>query len=491
MAKNTSTFLNDIKNYDLIRQMLHHIYMYGNYSKGDIVKNNIAGSERSVYDMITRIKNYLGGEYLTTHNLPDRKKDKRGYRFKYDPFQCPINYLADSYKNCSYVIEDFIFYFTLLQAFKPYPKYNAYRIHNLKDYKEDPSELLLGHAYDYDTLMSNFHDVLTANEDILQILGQSSSHPSDSESLITPAKAKDRMNELVELGIINKHDHLYALAPDIFEAFDDEIDSLTLMVQFFYNFSELCVPGYYLAATLSQYETAMGHKNHYGITIEQENPVFFYKNCSIQNVIDDDIFWSILCAINESRPITFKYKNKSGTMTDYYVFPIKLVVEQQYGRHYVYAYNYSYGNFILMRLDSVFSVNPAIEIDKNATYCFLEHPLGNIKEQLNELYATHMKHVWNTTTSDETFDVLVHFSFPEKDYSKMLYRVTTTGRDGIIIPIDESSFDYFVKTKSLIEMKPWIRNFGEHALVDKKTCPELHEQIKQDYRKALSAYGLI
>ena len=149
MAKKTNIFLNDIKNYDLIREMLHHIYMYGNYSKGDIVKKNIAGSERTVYDMINRIKNYLDGEYLTTHKLPNRKQDKNGYRFKYDPFQCPINYLADTYRNCSYVVEDFIFYYTLLQAIKPNKKHNAYNHLTLDDYSEDVSELICDNSYTY------------------------------------------------------------------------------------------------------------------------------------------------------------------------------------------------------------------------------------------------------------------------------------------------------------------------------------------------------
>ena len=491
MAKKTNIFLNDIKNYDLIREMLHHIYMYGNYSKGDIVKNNIAGSQRSVYDMINRIKNYLHGEYLTTHKLPNRKQDKQGYRFKYDPFQCPINYLADTYRNCSYVVEDFIFYFTILQSFKPYEKHNSYAQHKLSRYASDVSELIIDGKYHYETLISNFHDVLMANEDILQLSGQSdTSLFTDSEALFTPAKTRDRLHELVELGIIIKEDSLYSLAPDIFEQYEEYIDNIFLLVQFFYNCSDLCIPGYYLAHTLSQYSITLGREENSKIFSEQENPVFFYKNLSIQNVIDDNTLWSIINAIDGLYPIALKYKNKEKIVQSYNVFPIKVIIERQYGRHYLFAYNYTYQNFIMFRLDSVSGVKPSEAVEKTEVFEFLEDE-NDIEKQLNNLYNKQMENVWNTTRTDTMYDILIHFSCDSDYYSQLLNRVAATGRYGTIIPINDTSFDYKIKVKSYIEMKPWIRNFGEYAIVDRYTSPELFEEIKNYYRKACELYGII
>lgn len=494
MAKNTKTFQNDIKNYDLIREMIRHIYLYGNYSKGDIVKNKILGSERSVYDMIKRIKNYIGSEYLQTHNLPNRKKDKRGYRFKYDPFQCPINYLADTYQNCSYVIEDFIFYFTLLQAINPYKNYNPYKHHSLDDYGEDVSELTACDTFDYDKIIGSIHDVLMANEKILQLLGQSKSEDSqDAESLITPAKARDRLNELVELGIIEKKsNNQYSLTEDIFEELDiDSLDSLLLMVQFFYNFTDICIPGYYLASTINQYIVSNEFDTTHTFHNEQTNPVFFYKNNSIQNAINDDILWFILCAIDQMKPITYKYKNKSGELCDYEVFPIKIVVEKQYGRHYFYGYNYKYENFIIQRLDSISSISYSKKKKKMEVFCFLKNIHNNIREQLNKLYINKMKHVWNITTSEELSNVLIHFSFPAEEYDKLYSRLLTTGHDGKITKTDDYTLDYFIKVQNQLEMKPWIRSFGLYAVVDKTTNPALYEDIKNDYRKALMSYGII
>ena len=491
MAKKTNVFLNDIKNYDLIREILQHIYLYGNYSKGDIVKNNIVGSERSVYDMIKRIKNYLDGEYLTTHKLPNRKQDKQGYRFKYDPFQCPINYLADTYRNCSYVVEDFIFYYILLQSFKPYEKYNPYSHHDITSYSSDVSELSMDKQYNYDSIMSNFHDIIMANYDILQEMGQTdSNHHSDSEAIFTSSKARDRLNELVDIGIITKEDNLYSLSSDILEAYEESLNDILLMVQFFYNHSDLCIPGYYLAHTISQYMVMLNEEESDKLFFEQENPVFFYKNSSIQNVIDDNTMWSLINAIHENMPVSLDYKNKEKKVLSYEVYPIKIVVERQYGRHYLFAYNYQFENYIMLRIDSIYNINTTQTIDERNRYPFLNNE-DNIESQLDDIYINYMQNVWNTTSSESLYRILIHFSTTKEEYSQLLNRVISTGHNGTIIPINDTCFDYSITVKSYIEMKPWIRSFGKFALVDKKTSPELFEDLKKDYRKACETYGII
>lgn len=102
-----------------------------------------------------------------------------------------------------------------------------------------------------------------------------------------------------------------------------------------------------------------------------------------------------------------------------------------------------------------------------------------------------MQNVWNTTSSESLYEILIHFSTTKEKYSQLLNRVISTGRNGTIIPINDTCFDYNITVKSYIEMKPWIRGFGKVALVDKKTSPELFEDLKKDYRKACETYGII
>ncbi len=493
MAKKTNVFLNDIKNYDLIREMLQHTFLYGNYSKGDLVKNKIAGSERSVYTMINRIKNYLDGNYFTTHTLPNRKQDKQGYRFQYDPLQCPINYLADTYRNCSYVVEDFIFYYILLQSFKPYKNYNPYMHHGIIGYSADVSELSMEQGYNYDSIMSNFHDSLMENYEILQKLGQTDSqqHP-DSEALFTASKARDRLHELVDLGIITKENQLYALAPDLLEGIEENLKNLLLMVQFFYNHSDLCIPGYYLAHTIAQYLVMLDEDESDKLFFEQENPVFFYKNANIQNVIDDDTMWSLINAIHKNVPVSFDYKNREKKVHSYTVYPIKIVVERQYGRHYLFAYRYCIKNYILLRIDSISNINTSQTILEKNRYPFLNPDEKlDINTQLHEIYQNHMQNVWNTAASEGLYEILIHFSTTKEDYSHLWNRVRSTGHNGTLTPINDTCFDYRITVNNYVEMKPWIRTFGNLALVDQETSPELFEELKNDYRKACEMYGII
>ena len=115
-TKNTHAFQSDIKHYDKIRDILRYLYMYGSSSKEELVEKKLSKSISSFYDTKQRIENYIDGEYLQEHKSKEKGSGKK-YRFMYDPFICPVNYLADTYQNCSYVIDDFIFYFCLMQTF--------------------------------------------------------------------------------------------------------------------------------------------------------------------------------------------------------------------------------------------------------------------------------------------------------------------------------------------------------------------------------------
>ena len=124
MAKNTHAFQNDIKHYDKIRDILRYLYMFGSSSKEELVEKKLVKSISSFYDIRQRIKNYIDGEYLQEHKSTEKGLGKK-FRFMYDPFRCPVNYLAETYQNCSYVTDDIIFYFCLMQAFvdPDYPEY--------------------------------------------------------------------------------------------------------------------------------------------------------------------------------------------------------------------------------------------------------------------------------------------------------------------------------------------------------------------------------
>lgn len=95
-TKNTHAFQSDIKHYDKIRDILRYLYMYGSSSKEELVEKKLSKSISSFYDTKQRIENYIDGEYLQEHKSKEKGSGKK-YRFMYDPFICPVNYLADTY----------------------------------------------------------------------------------------------------------------------------------------------------------------------------------------------------------------------------------------------------------------------------------------------------------------------------------------------------------------------------------------------------------
>ncbi len=499
MAKNTNTFLNDIKNYDLIRNVIRHMFMYGNYSKGDIVNQKLVKSERSFYDTIKRIENYLGKEYLDIHKLPNRKKDKNGYRIKYDIFQCPTNYLTSVYQNCSYVIEDFIFYFTYLQAFKLNSTDIPYTLISTSNEDLDHSDLTIHSDFSYDELIGTIRDLLNTNEEIIRFTKNINSPLiDDAENIITSAKAYDRFQELKELGLIVQSGYFngkpyYKLGTDIFAACSlEELEQLHLMTQFFYNYLFIAIPGYYLATTLDQYISSnFFNKTKSQFHNLQNNNIFFYKNPTIQTVIDDNILWDILMAIHQMTPISYNYKGKSGHISQVTAYPIKVIVDKQYGRHYFYGYNYQYANFFTQRIDYISDIKLLTDF-KDDRFPFLETPQDNIRMQLTEIYEKNMANVWNIATSPHaSTSVTIHFYFEPKDYQRGLYHVLSTKRHGHVIEKGNGHFTFTITVQDEMEMVPWIRSFGKNAKVDPHTNFELHQKMRTDYKETLKQYEII
>ena len=169
-TKNTHAFQSDIKHYDKIRDILRYLYMYGSSSKEELVEKKLSKSISSFYDTKQRIENYIDGEYLQEHKSKEKGSGKK-YRFMYDPFICPVNYLADTYQNCSYVIDDFIFYFCLMQTFtdpdyrqKPY-EYASDECG--KEYDEIDDCMDYMHEFTINDLIITLQIVFETNQDLL------------------------------------------------------------------------------------------------------------------------------------------------------------------------------------------------------------------------------------------------------------------------------------------------------------------------------------
>ena len=494
MAKNTHAFQNDIKHYDKIRDILRYLYLFGSSSKEELVEKKLVKSISSFYDIRQRIENYIDGEYLQEHKATEKGTGKK-FRFMYDPFRCPVNYLAETYQNCSYVTDDIIFYICLMQAFvdPDYPEYPY-------DYLEDDSFIEDDEVIDTDDnvaitdLVTIVRSIYKNNQTVLKELNSIIPNFQHDEKLFTWARIKARITELVELGIlIESGENRYSISADIFADIEaQDLSDLQLMTQFFYNCTFLTVPGFYLSSTIDAYSQSVYSKESDSFFYKQENTVFFYKNHRLQNVIDDDVTWKILTAIHCKSVITYSYKTKAGDLLKFDVLPMKVVIDRQYGRQYFFCYNYSDQKYYMPRISAVSDIVINNSYSRDRIYEALsDDDLSDIHSAYNRIYNQHMENVWNIALGDTVSTVHIHFSFPEEDYPKLFSRLKATGRHGIITELGNGDVDYTVDTCNERELIPWIRGFGAYATVDKDTNPELAEQIASNWEEALKLYGIV
>ncbi len=493
-TKNTHAFQSDIKHYDKIRDILRYLYMFGSSSKEELVEKQLSKSISSFYDTKQRIENYIDGEYLQEHRSSEKGSGKK-YRFMYDPFVCPVNYLAETYQNCSYVIDDFIFYFCLMQAFTDPDYHQLPYEYAPDDYSDIDDCMYFNQEFTLNELIVTLQTIFDTNQELLECLNDIPGNSEHSELLFTQPKVRARISELTDLGIlVNTSKDKYHLAVDLFASLDaNELIDLQLMTQFFYNCSFLTIPGYYLSATIDEYAQANFVSEKTSFFNKQENPVFFYKNQRIQNVIDDDIAWSILSAIHSTNAIHYKYRSKNGFLKDCTVLPMKLVIDYQYGRQYFFCYDYDFKGFNMQRLSSVSDVTVAKSINENQKFEFIDNlnSQTDIHQEYLKTYSRHIEKVWNIAMSESTTDVLIHFHFSPETYRKQIERLKSTRHHGNIKELENGYIDFTVSVQSELELIPWIRSYGPSAVVDKNTNPILAERIKNDWKEALAQYGAV
>lgn len=494
MAKNTHAFQNDIKHYNKIRDILRYLYMFGSSSKEELVEKKLVKSISSFYDVRQRIENYIDGEYLQEHKSTEKGTGKK-FRFMYDPFRCPVNYLAETYQNCSYVTDDIIFYFCLMQAFvdpdypeRPYDYLDNDSIFDDDEIIETDDNVAIT---DLVTIVKNIYK---NNQTILEELNGVIPNYEHNEKLFTWARIKARITELVDLGIlVESSKNRYSLSSDIFADIEaDDLSAIQLMTQFFYNCTFLTVPGFYLSSTIGAYSQSVYSKETDSFFNKQENPVFFYKNHRLQNVIDDDITWQILTAIHKKSVITYSYKTKGGEVLKFDVLPMKIIIDRQYGRQYFFCYNYNDQKYYMPRISSVSDITIKKNFDKKRIYEILtDADITDIHAAYNRIYNEQIKHVWNIALGETISTVNIHFSFPEEEYTKMLSRLIATKHHGSITELGNGKVDFTVDTCNELELVPWIRGFGSYAVVDKITNPELADKLKSNLEEALKQYGVI
>lgn len=516
MATDNHGFTNEIKNYELVRGLIRHLFQYGDLSKKELAESKLYGSTTNLSYRMKQIQNYLKDDRLRTISIKEGNKTIKTTNIVYDPLTYPVNNLTETFQECTYDINDITFYYCLLQMFS----------------EEDPEdeeiidEYLLHDAatpFTLPDLIDDFFEVIRQRREYLYKLGQLRLSHDELDSPIFSYetfrrlfnKLKNELGIFIDTAPIDDHvdfpkdqkqfhkstktskekvknkdnEYFYRLSDDIFSICDEDPDTLNNlmdMIRFFYNQSDIAVPGWQLANTLHSYMYFKGLVEDFDYI---EEPIFQFCDSNALSVIDNDVFWTLLDYIYTKQPITFEYS--VGEVKNPEVFPIKIVCERQYGRQYLFAYNYRDKKYYIYRLDRISKID-SLNMSDNDKLNFKQDisTPSDIDEFLSESYKKAFKNAWNIDISnyEAPQSILIHFKDSKARIFHLLQTIKNINREGEIQNETETSFDYLTIVPNTIEIIPWIRSFGSSATVDKEHNPDLYEKLKNNLTEMINRY---
>lgn len=432
MKKNTSKHNMEIKNYEIIRDFIRKLFFMPGFNYDSIKASGYNKARSTYYLDMKRIAHY------TDNKIQEYQSENNKYnQIINDLYKYPSNFLLETYRFSSYSINDLQYYFMIMQNMQ----------------KEVTT---------IDSLIDKIKKYYKINDNCYQSI-------------------RNKLNELVALGYIKvekkKGQQYFSLEDDILEYIFrlDLMDKLDLMVLFFHNFYFLASAGYDLLETIRQYQISENYPdivNHY----KKQNDIFLYRYNPIHHVLDNDIVWKILKALNDKKIIEYSYKNQSNKEMLCKIYPIKIITEYDYGRQYIYGFDINEKKYFSNRIDSIYNLH----VTDESAY---------IPENTDK----NMQNMWSVSTYESKYNVKIYFDFPKEDiiqYKILKRDLYNTKRFGKITEKDNLLI-FEIQVSGYMELVPWINSFGEYALVDKEVCPELYEKIVEHTNELMVLYGLI
>ena len=541
MPNDNQGFTNEIQHYEKIREFIRQLFRYGDRSNNELKDSGRFGGTTTVSYHIKRLKHYLSDERILTNKIKtDDNKTFKSTSIVYDPLSYPINNLVNTFQECKFNVKDLLFYFNLMQSFVD-DSDDMLEDDEYEDDDEitqninDPFTLTWKSEKNVFNSSSHSWEVIEAKEGLmykvferiknnytsLKEKGLFSGDKNEIEKEIEEApfselsfredyfyKLKDDLGLIIQVGSVSDSDdywgknaldtetkekkkdergyYYYRLTNDIFKDFCNSktvLPRLLSMIRFFYNKSDIAVPGWQLSNTLETYMYDLVFDN------PKEQPCFQFSDSNALTVIDNDVLWDLLCSIHRRDPVIFCYTQ--GDEPEVTVFPIRIISERQYGRQYLMAYHYNSGQTYIYRIDRISKVR-IVQMTESEKYVFIPNlgPDTDIQKELDAIYEERMKYAWNIDFSkcENPKTVLLHFKTAPDRLDSLLHSVSQRHPEGIIFNKTENGFDYKITLANTIEIKPWIRGWGSLVTVDLESNPELYEEIKNEFMEILKKY---
>lgn len=418
-----------IRDYSNIRSILRDVYIFGCYSKDDFVKSGM--SARKYDNEKKRIMSYISKDFIYQRNVNRKSIMYCSYHME----NGSRNYMAETYRNKTFTMLDFMSYFFVLQLLS------------------DGNEMTLGDILQ--ALPENNEDVLFTKDNLRVKL----------EELV-----EQRLIEIVKYGKTVK----YRISVDIWEDFSDkELQDIYLFLDFLMNTYPVEVPFYFLRSKLRLY---MEIKR--GISSEQLQSPMQYKHNHLFNVVDNDVILDVLKAIKGKRRIQIKLNGNENDSV-FVTLPIKVLHDSTYGRQYVFCYSEAEEKVVVVRVDHIAD----LELKDSADIDF---------DSIVEKCMKAIDDCWCTSLTDkEPVNVVIEFMFDEQNESYVRRRLIREGHGALIQKITDGLYRMTISVNDPAEMIPWIRSFGERARVISSGEYKIEDRIKKDWKRAVEKYEII
>lgn len=426
-------FSDFIKHYNIIRNILRDVFLYGCFSREGLEGKRKLSSRKISYE-IRRIQQYVEGEFIRT----DRDGRYKLLALTYDSIRNTENFLVKTYMAKSFTRTDLLLYFYLLMCLNTDVK--RYSLHDIE-------EKLIGEGLiSYDNLSSKTIE----------------------------RKLKEMCSSLGVLSCETfKRTKYFKIADDIFKGLDDnELRELITAVSLFKNILFPTTAGYFCELSLKDYAV-------YERGINPDTKGYFqYKHLHYHPVIEEQVLWKILKGIHERKYMSLEYKvppDKRRNNETEMLKPCKIRYDISCGRFYAVAYDKN-NRCVIFRLDRIENV----EIIDDA----YEEPV------LEAFYNRDMRYSWSTVQlgpgrKPEKIRLEIIISEPKESY--IIERIRSEVREGIIEKIEEGHYELSMLVNDSNEIVPWIRGYSGYIKVIQGRG--LIKRMTEDWKEMLEAYG--
>lgn len=401
-----------IKNFNKIRDYMRDFYVFGFKSRNEYD----AKSARSYDNERRRIESWLG-EYMSF------RQDSSGKNvfISVDSRTVPSNPFYKAFKAKSFTDNDITLHFYLLDILS-------------QDEEMTAKEII-------DTIADRLADF-------------------DEDRMPDESTIRKKLKEYVNIGLIKcikrGRENAYLLSSEnvCLEAWQDAID-------FFSEAGPLGVIGSYLE---DKYQT-------------KDPSNFRFKHHYILQTLDSEVLFMCLTAIGENRCLDLEVMStRKGKINANRVFPLKIYISTQTGRHYLCAWNFSYHRITPLRLDSIkkISIGPVVP---NA-------------QEFHAKYENAAKSMWGVSVGNcENRDHLEMSIHVDDSNPFILNRLIKEGRIGIIERVDKNTYCYSADVSDAMEMLPWIRTFTGRIESFKCSNAVVEERFYKDEDSMFNLYG--